>query len=201
MAVTVAAIGAGIGLAAQGINMYMSYRDKRRAERALAAMGPRKKLEVPKEIMQSYQERLRRSKMYQGYSQAELNQMRSAQSRQNATMFNRLSGLGSSPMAIQALAANTDARNWSTVAAQNAAMNRQGKLADLNAADQLAGITGRYGFLSQQDVLGNYDLTAERYGRAKATQDENIGNMIAGIGQFGATAGVSPELWDKNLFG
>lgn len=194
LAVPIAA--AGIGLASQGVNMYMANRDRRRAERAMAAMGPRKSLQIPKEIMAAYQERLRRSKMDQGYSQAELNQMRSAQSRQQATMFNRASGLGSSPMALQAMAANSAASGWSNVAAQNAAMNRQGRAADLAAADQLAGSIGRYDFASQQDVIGNYDRIQMQLGQSIAQNKENVANAISGIGSMGLQAATNPYMWN-----
>jgi hypothetical protein len=190
---------AGIGLAAQGINMYMSNRDRRRAEAALAAMGPRKSLQVPKEILAAYQERLRRSKMDQGYSQAELNQMRSAQARQQATMFNRASGLGSSPMALQAMAANSSGANWSNVAAQNAALNRQGRAADLAAADQLAGSIGRYDFASQQDTLGNYDRIQMQLGQSIAQNRENTANAISGIGSMGLNAAANPYMWNASV--
>jgi hypothetical protein len=187
---------AGIGLASQGINMYMANRDRRRAESALAAMGPRKPLEIPKEIMAAYQERLRRSKMNQGYSQAELNQMRNAQARQQATMFNRASGLGSSPMALQAMAANSAASGWSNVAAQNAVMNRQGRREDLNAADQLAGSIGRYGFASQQDVLGNYDRVQSQLGQSIAENKSYLSAANSGIGSMALTAATNPYLWN-----
>jgi hypothetical protein len=197
---SVAALGAIAGLASTGINAFLSFRDRRRAEKALAAMGPRGKLTVPKEILGAYQERMRRSKMYQGYSQAELNQMRSAQARQNATMFNRAAGLGSSPMALQAMAANTDARNWSNVAAQNAAMNRQGQREDLNAADRLAGDVGRYGFASQQDTMGYRDLTERTLGESISRSRQNTADIISGVGSLGATMAVEPDLWKQKLF-
>jgi hypothetical protein len=200
MAIPVAAIGAIAGLASAGINAYMSYRDRRRAENALAAMGPRGKLTVPKEVLGAYQERMRRSKMYQGFSQAELNQMRSAQARQNATMFNRAAGIGASPMALQAMAANTDARNWSNVAAQNAAMNRQGQRADLEAADQLAGAIGRYDFASQQDTMGYRDLTERTLGESISRSRQNTADMISGVGGLGMGMAVQPKLWEQKLF-
>lgn len=197
---SVAALGAIAGLASTGINAYLSYRDRRRAEKALAAMGPRGKLTVPKEILSAYQERLRRSKMYQGFSQAELNQMRSAQARQNATMFNRAAGIGASPMALQAIAANTDARNWSNVAAQSAAMNREGQRSDLSAADQLAGDVSRYGFVSQQDTMGYRDLTEKTLGESISRSRQNIADIVSGVGSLGATMAVEPDLWKQKLF-
>ena len=199
MAVPVAAIGAGIGLAAQGINMYMSARDRRRAERALAAMGKRPTLQIPQQIMEAYNRRLQRYNAPQGYSEQELGAMRGESARRDFTLFNRARGLGSSAAATQALAANARASYATSAAARNAEMKRAQQSSDLAAMDQLSGQMGRYGFMSQQDVLGNYDLTAERYGAAISTQKENMANMIAGIGQFGATAGVSPELWSTMI--
>ena len=190
----VGAIGLGLGLASAGVSAIMSSRDRRRAQRALAALGKRPELTVPKEVLAAYQERLRRSKMYQGFSQAELNQMRSAQARQNATMY-RAAGLGSSPMALQAIAANTDARNWAKVAADNAAMNRQGQMADLSAADALAGRVGEYGFMQQKSVLGNYDALQQAYGESIRQSRQNDANAIAGIGTLGMSMATKPELW------
>jgi hypothetical protein len=173
----------------------MSYRDRRRAERALASLGKRPELTVPKEVLSAYQERLRRSKMAQGFSQAELNQMRSAQARQNATMFNRSAGLGSSPMALQAIAANTDARNWANVASQNAAMVRESRSRNLSAADQLAGLVGQYRSAQERSVLGNYDAMQQAYGQAIQQARQNQANAISGIGSLGMTMASSPEMW------
>ena len=196
MAVPVAAIGAGVGLAAQGVNMYMSYRDRRRAERALAAMGKRPTLQIPQQIMEAYNRRLQRYNAPQGYSEQELASMRGESARRDFTLFNRARGLGSSAAATQALAANARASYATSAAARDAEMKRAQKSSDLAAMDTLSGQMGRYGFMSQQDVLGNYDLTQERLGGAISTQKENMANMIAGIGQFGMTAGTSPEMWN-----
>ncbi len=195
MAAPVAAIGLGLGLASAGVSAIMSSRDRRRAQRALAALGKRPELTVPKEVLAAYQERLRRSKMYQGFSQAELNQMRSAQARQNATMFNMAAGLGSSPMALQAIAANTDARNWAKVAADNAAMDRQGRMANLSAADALAGRVGEYRSMQERSALGNYDALQQAYGQAIQQSRQNDANAIAGIGTLGMSMATKPELW------
>ena len=189
------AIGAGLGLASAGVSAIMSSRDRRRAQRALAALGKRPELTVPKEVLAAYQERLRRSKMYQGFSQAELNQMRSAQARQQATLFNRASGIGSSSMAMQAIAANNAASGWQDVAARNAAMNRQGQMADLSAADALAGRVGEYGFMQQKSVLGNYDALQQAYGESIRQSRQNDANAIAGIGTLGMSMATTPELW------
>ncbi len=189
------AIGAGLGLASAGISAIMSSRDRRRAQRALAALGKRPELTVPKEVLGAYQERLRRSKMYQGFSQAELGQMRSAQARQQATLFNRAVGIGSSPMALQAIAANNAASGWQDVAARNAAMNRQGQMANLSAADALAGQVGQYRAMQERSVLGNYDALQQAYGQAIQQSRQNDANAIAGIGTLGMSMATTPELW------
>ncbi len=200
MPIPVAAIGAIAGLASAGINAYASYRDRRRAERALAALGPRKSLTIPKEILGAYQERLKRSKMYQGFTQAELNQMRSAQSRRQATLFNRAAGIGSSPMALQAIAANDEAAGWERVAAQNAAMNRQGQAVDRSAADALAGQVSQYGFNIASGDQAYRDLTERTLGNVIAQQNKNISDMFSGIGQFGMTMATDADLWKQKLF-
>ncbi len=191
----VGAIGLGLGLASAGVSAIMSSRDRRRAQRALAALGKRPELTVPKEVLAAYQERLKRSKMYQGFSQAELGQMRSAQARQQATLFNRAAGIGSSAMALQAIAANNAAAGWQDVAARNAAMNRQGQREDLNAADALAGRVGEYGFMQQKSVLGNYDALQNFLGGAVQRSRQNDADTIAGIGTLGMTMATSPEMW------
>ena len=200
MAIPVAAIGAIAGLASAGINAYASYRDRRRAERALAALGPRKSLTVPKEILDAYQERLRRSRSPQGFSQAELNQMRSAQARQQATLTNRAFGLGSSQMALQAIGANNAAAGWERVAAQNAAMVREDRRSNLAAADALAGQVSQYGYGIQQADDAYRTETERRLGGAIAQQNENIGQMFSGIGKFGMTMATDADLWKEKLF-
>jgi len=191
----IGAIGLGLGLASAGVSAIMSSRDRRRAQRALAALGKRPELTVPKEVLGAYQERLRRSKMYQGFSQAELSQMRSAQARQQATLFNRAAGIGSSPMALQAIAANNAASGWQDVAARNAAMNRQGQMADLSAADALAAQVGQYRSMQERSVLGNYDALQQAYGQAIQQSRQNQANAVSGIGMLGMTMATKPEFW------
>ena len=191
----IGAIGLGVGLAASGIGMIMSARDRRRAQRALSAMGKRPELTVPKEVLSAYQERLRQSKMYQGFSQAELNQMRSSQARQNATMFNRAAGLGSSSMALQTIAANTDARNWANVASQNAAMDRQGRMANQSAADALADRVGGYRSMQERSAQSNYDAMQQAYGEAIRQSRQNDRDLIGQFGTMGMTMATKPEFW------
>jgi hypothetical protein len=104
-------------------------------------------------------------------------------------------------MALQAMAANTDARNWSNVAVQNAAMNREGQRSDLAAADQLAGAIGRYDFASQQDTMGYRDLTERTLGESISRSRQNTADMISGVGSLGMGMAVEPKLWEQKLFG
>ena len=186
---------AGVGLASAGVGAYMASRDQRRAERALAALGPRKSLTVPQEILDAYRERLRRYATPSGYSQAELNQMQQAQARQNATLFSRASSLGSPQSALQAIAANTNASNWSNVAAANAEMKRRQQLSDLSAADTLAGTISGYRFRSAAGDQEYRDLTERAYGQAIQTNKQSQRDMIAGIGGLAAQGAISPEMW------
>jgi hypothetical protein len=186
---------AGVGLASAGVGAYMASRDQRRAERALASLGPRKSLTVPQEILDAYRERLRRYATPSGYSQAELNQMQQAQARQNATLFSRASSLGSPQSALQAIAANTNASNWSNVAAANAEMKRRQQLSDLSAADTLAGTISGYRFRSAAGDQEYRDLTERALGESIRTNKQSQRDMIAGIGGLAAQGAISPEMW------
>lgn len=196
--VPVAAVGLGLGLASQGIGMLSSYVTQRRAQKALNALGKRKSLEVPQEIMKAYQDRLRRSKMYQGYSQAELGQMKSAQARQQATMFNRANMLGAPQMAIQSMAANNAALGWQNVASRNAEFNRANQAADLAAADQLAGQVGRYRYSSAENDQAYRDMIERTLGETISGERTARRNSLAEMGQLGMYAGISPEMWGIN---
>jgi hypothetical protein len=198
MAVPVAAIGALAGLASAGIGTYMASRDRQRAQRALAALGPRKSLTVPQEILNAYRERMRRYATPSGYSQAELNQMQQAQARQNATLFSRASSLGSSPAALQAIVANANALNSSNVAAANAEMRRRQRSEALSAADQLAMGIGQYRSRSELGDQQYRDLTEQYYGQGVQYGNQYQRDLTSGIASFGLQAAISPELWDLN---
>ena len=186
---------AGIGLASAGVGAYMASRDQRKAERALAALGPRKSLTVPQEILDAYRERLRRYARPSGFTQAELNQMQQAQARQNATLFSRASSLGSSPAALQAIAANANALNSYNVAVANAQMKRTQSSNDLAAADALAGTISGYRFRSAAGDQEYRDLTERALGESIRTNKQSQRDMIAGIGGLAAQGAISPEMW------
>lgn len=188
------AMGAA-SLASAGVGAYLSSRDQQRAQRALAALGPRKSLTVPQEILNAYRERLRRYASPSGFTQAELNQMQQAQARQNATLFSRASSLGSSPAALQAIAANTNASNWSNVAVANAEMKRRQSSNDLAAADALAGSISQYRFRSEAGDQEYRDLTEKALGQAIQTSRQSQRDMITGIGGLAAQGAISPEMW------
>jgi|688.fasta_scaffold05395_15 hypothetical protein len=186
---------AGIGLASAGVGAYMASRDQRKAERALAALGPRKSLTVPQEILDAYRERLRRYARPSGFTQAELNQMQQAQARQNATLFSRASSLGSSPAALQAIAANANALNSYNVAVANAQMKRTQSSNDLAAADALAGTISGYRFRSAAGDQEYRDLTERALGESIRTNKQSQRDMIAGIGGLAAQGAISPQMW------
>jgi hypothetical protein len=196
MAVPLAAAAAG--LASAGIGAYMASRDRQRAQRALAALGPRKSLTVPQEILDAYRERLRRYARPSGFTQAELNQMQQAQARQNATLFSRASSLGSPQSALQAIAANANALNSSNVAVANAEMKRRQSSNDLAAADQLAMGIGQYRSRSELGDQQYRDLTEQYLGQAIQYNNQYQRDLTSGIASFALQGAISPELWDLN---
>jgi hypothetical protein len=195
MALPIAAIGLGVGLASAGIGAISSFANQRKAERAMKRMGKRPGITVPKEIMSAYTNRLKRSKIYQGFSPEELEQMKRSQARQNATFYERAKGLGSSSAALQAMAANNSLNNSSTVAAQSAQMNREGQNRDLAASDALAGAVGGYRNQQELSVLGNYDNTMQTLGSAVANERSYRQSLISGIGGAGLSLATEPSLW------
>jgi hypothetical protein len=188
-------IGLGIGLASAGIGAISSFANQRKAERAMKRLGKRPGITVPKEIMSAYTNRLKRSKMYQGFSPAELEQMKRSQARQNATFYERAKGLGSSSAALQAMAANNSLNNSSTVAAQSAQLDREGKRYDTAASDALAGSIGGYRNQQELSVLGNYDNTMQTLGGAVANEKAYRSSLISGIGNLGSVLATEPTLW------
>lgn len=193
----VGATGLGIGLASAGIGAISSFANQRKAERAMKRLGKRPGITVPKEIMGAYTNRLKRSKLYQGFTPAELEQMNRAQARQSATFFERAKGLGSSAAALQAMAGSNALNNSGEVAMRSAQMNREGQYRDLSAADALAGAVG--GFRNQQElsVLGNYDNTMQTLGGAVSNERSYRNSLISGIGNLGMTMAMEPTFWGK----
>jgi hypothetical protein len=197
MAIPIGAVGLGLGLASAGIGAISSFATQRKAERAMKRLGKRPGITVPKEIMGAYTNRLKRSKMYQGFTPVELEQMKRSQARQNATFFEKAKGLGSSSAALQAMAGNNAINNSSTVAAQSAQMNREGQNRDLSASDALAGAIGGYRNQQELSVLSNYDNTMQTLGSAVANEKSYRNSIVSGIGGIGATLATEPTFWGK----
>lgn len=189
------ALGLGIGLASAGIGAISSFATQRKAERAMKRLGQRPGITVPKELMNAYTNRLKRSRLAKGFSPAELEQMKRSQARQNATFFERAKGLGSSSAALQAMAGNNAINNWSTVAAQDAEMTRQSRSSNLAAADQLAGAIGGFRNQNELSVLGNYDNTMQMLGNAVSNERSYRQSLISGIGNVGSVLAAEPTLW------
>lgn len=188
-------IGLGIGLASAGIGAISSFANQRKAERAMKRLGKRPRITVPKEIMSAYTNRLKRSKMYQGFTPAELEQMNRAQARQSATFFERAKGLGSSAAALQAMTASSTLRNSADVAMQSAQMNRQGQNYDLAAADALAGSIGGFRNMEERSVLSNYDNTMQTLGNVISNERSYRNSLISGIGNIGTVMATEPTFW------
>ena len=191
------ALGLGIGLASAGIGAISSFANQRKAERAMKRLGSRPGITVPKELMGAYTNRLKRSKMYQGFSPAELEQMKRSQARQSATFYERAKGLGSSSAALQAMAGSNALNNSAEVAMQSARMDREGKRYDLAASDALAGSIGGYRNQQELSVLGNYDNTMQTLGGAVSQEKEYRNKLISGVGNLGMTLATEPTLWEK----
>lgn len=191
----VGALGLGIGLASAGIGAISSFANQRKAERAMKRLGSRPGITVPKEIMEAYTNRRKRSKIYQGLSPAELEQMNRSQKGQNATLFQRAKGLGSSAQALQVIAGNNAANNSAEVAMRSAQMDREGKRYDLAAADALAGSIGGFRNQNELSVLGNYDNTMQTLGASVANEKSYRQSLISGIGGIGASLATEPTLW------
>jgi hypothetical protein len=181
----------GIGM---GASMIMDFSRKRKAERALSRMGKRPQLSVPKEVMSAYQNRLSRSKQYQGYTQPEFNQYKSNLAASNAGLARQMQNMGGSAQAMQTGFTNQNARANIAMAAQSAQMNRAGQANDLAAADRLGGQVGSYQTQNEQMAGQQYDQQVAGYGNAiqQAKQGtSNALNTMAGLGFQGAMAGMN----------
>jgi hypothetical protein len=191
----IGALGLGIGLASAGIGAISSFATQRKAERAMSRMGKRPGITVPKEIMDAYTNRKKRSKMYQGFTPAELEQMKRTQARQSATFYERAKSLNSSSQALQAMAGSRAMDNSSDIAARSAMMNRQGQNIDLSAADSLAGSIGGFRNQNELSVLGNYDNTMQTLGGAVSNEKSYRSSLISGIGNIGSAIATDPSMW------
>jgi hypothetical protein len=147
--------------------------------------------------MGAYTNRLKRSKMYQGFTPAELEQMERTQARQSATFYERAKNLNSSSQALQAMAGSRAIDNSSDIAARSAMMNREGQNRDLAAADSLAGAIGGFRNQNELSILGNYDNTIQTLGGAVSNEKSYRNSLISGIGGIGATLATDPSMWGK----
>ena len=176
-----------------GASMFMDYKRRQKAERALARMGKRPQLSVPKEVMAAYQNRLKRSKLYQGFTQAETAATQNRIARANAGIGQQMLNAGGSAQAIQTGLMNQNANANVAMAAQSAQMNRAGQANDLAAADQLAGDVGRVQTANEQMAGSQYDQQVAGYGSAIREANQGMSNAlgtIGGLGMQGAIAGI-----------
>ena len=188
------AVMGGIGVLGMGANMYMDFKRRQKAERALARMGKRPQLSVPKEVMAAYQNRLNRSKQYQGFTRPEFNQYKSNMAASNAGLQAKMLNAGGSAQAIMTGLGNQNARANVAMAAQSAQMNRAGQAADLAAADQFAGQVGGYQTANERQEGVGYDNQVAGYGAAIREANQGMSNSLntmAGLGMQGAIAGFN----------
>ena len=186
------AVSGGIGVLGMGASMYMDYKRRQKAERALARMGKRPQLSVPKEVMAAYQNRLNRSKLYQGFTQAETAATQNRIARANAGIGQQMLNAGGSAQAIMTGLGNQNANANVAMAAQSAQMNRAGQEANLSAADRLGGQVGSYQTQNQQMAGQQYDQQVAGYGSAIREANQGMSNSLntmAGLGMQGAIAG------------
>jgi len=186
------AISGGIGVLGMGASMIMDYKRRQKAERALARMGKRPQLSVPKEVMAAYQNRLNRSKLYQGFSQAENAATQNRIAKANAGIGQQMLNSGGSAQAIMTGLGNQNANANVAMAAQSAQMNRAGQAADRSASDMLAGQVGSYQTQNQQMAGQQYDQQVAGYGNAIQQANQGMSNAlgtIGGLGMQGAIAG------------
>jgi hypothetical protein len=186
----------GIGMT---YGLVMDAQRRKKAQRALDRMGKRPQLTTPKEVLAAYQNRLNRSKQYQGFTDAERNRSRQDIASTNAGLAKQMQGMGGSAQAIQAGFANQNARANVQMAAESARMNRAGQAQDLNAADAYATDIGKYQTANEQDAGQKYDQQVANYGNVisesyKSTRDTISGlsglALQGGMGGVGLGAGI-----------
>jgi hypothetical protein len=184
-------VSLGIGALGMGASMLMDYSRRRKAERALARMGKRPQLSVPKEVMASYQNRLNRSKLYQGFSQAEIAQNQKRIASSNAGLASRMQNMGGSAQAIQTGLGNQNANANTAMAAQSAQMNRAGQANDLAAADRLGGQVGSYQTQNEQMAGQQYDQQVAGYGASIREANQGMSNVLGTIGGLGMQGAIA----------
>ncbi len=188
------AVMGGVGVLGMGASMYMDFKRRQKAERALSRMGKRPQLSVPKEVMAAYQNRLNRSKQNQGFTRPEFNQYQTRLAAQNAGLQAKMLNAGGSAQAIMTGLGNQNASANVAMAAQSAQMNRAGQANDLAAADQLAGDIGRVQTANEQMAGSQYDQQVAGYGTAIREANQGMSNSLntmAGLGMQGAIAGFN----------
>lgn len=178
----------GIGMT---YGMVMDAQRRKKAQRALDRMGKRPQLTTPKEVLAAYQNRLNRSKQYQGFSQAEIaaNQQKIASS--NAGLAKQMQGMGGSAQAIQTGFANQNAAANTQMAAESARMNRAGQAQDLNAADAYASDIGKYQTANEQDAGQKYDQQVSNYGNVISESYKSTRDTISGLSGLALQGGMS----------
>jgi hypothetical protein len=180
--------------------MYMDYKRKQKAERALSRMGKRPQLSVPKEVMGAYQNRLNRSKLYQGFTRAEQNQYKSNTESANAGLQAKMLNAGGSAQAIMTGLGNQNARANVAMAAESARMNRAGQANDLAAADRLGSQVGSYQTQNEQMAGQQYDQQVAGYGAAIREGNQGMSNSLntmAGLGMQGGIDMIGSSYDDK----
>lgn len=168
----------GIGM---GYGLVQDAQRRKKAQRALDRMGKRPQLSVPKEVMAAYQNRLKRSKQYQGFTQAEIaaNQQKIAAA--NAGLAKQMQGMGGSAQAIQTGLMNQNAAANTQMAAESARMNRAGQATDLAAADRLGGQVGTYQTQNEQVAGTQYDTQVANYGNVISEANKSSRDAISGL--------------------
>lgn len=183
--------GAAIGALGTGIGMITDAVRARKAKRELARMGSRPKVSVPQEVLAAYQNRLKRSKMFQGFTQAETAQATRGIARSNASMAQRAQNMGGSAQAMQTMMGNQAAGAYAGMAAQSAQMNRAGQARDLSASDMLGAQVGGYQTENERQAGGQWDTKVATLGAQMQQGNQGISNSLqtmAGLGWQGAMA-------------
>lgn len=186
------------GVGTLGFDIYRTVK----ANKQLKRMGSRPTLSVPKEVLAAYQERLKRSKMNQGLTQAELANTQRGIARSNASLMSGAQRMGGSAQAVQSLMGNNAAQAQANLGVQSAQMNRTGQRMDLNAADQFAGTIGGYQTQNERQAGINWDNQVSALGNQMQQGIGGIQNMLStgfGLGMQGAMGAndTTLEEWAK----
>lgn len=170
---TAAAAGGLAGLPAMIYGIYAGVDAKNK----LDGLGARPKLGVPKEWLDQYMNRLKRSRMYQGFSAAELNKYYRDNARQNNTLTTKAMSVGGGAQAVQSGLAINNSNRLVDLASKSAQMDREGRNRDLNAADSWATRVGNVGLEQNKSEVNQYDRYVAQLG---AQMQAGIGAGIQG---------------------